>query len=73
MTFAFFTPSRVEILAVACPTCGAEPREACRRVDGKTHAPRIAQARARLSQRRRAPDTKGNAKATRVARDWLKP
>ncbi len=77
MAFTFFTPSRSEILAVACPTCGAEPGEPCRRADGKTHAPRISRTRAVLSRlrtaQRDAGERKADDKAKRVARDWLRP
>ncbi len=66
----FITPSRAQILAVACPVCGANPGEACRRDDGKSHAPRVAQARAALTRQR---TNLRDAKAMRIARDWLRP
>jgi hypothetical protein len=70
MKHTFTHPSRAEILAVACPTCGAVPGEACRRADGKSHEPRLGVARAALSRQRSAlRDTA----AKRVARDFLRP
>jgi hypothetical protein len=48
----FTQPSRAEILAVGCPACGAVSGEACRRDDGKSHAPRLTKARAVLTRQR---------------------
>ncbi len=70
MKHTFTTPTRAEVLAVACPICGAVSGEACRRPDAKMHEPRIALARSVLSQRRKAVR---DAKTKRVAQDWLKP
>ncbi len=75
MNSSFNTPSRTEILAVACPKCGAERYEACRRGDGKSDAPRIQLARGVLTRlRKKLQDSaKPAAVAKRVNRDFLRP
>lgn len=72
-----YTPlSRAQTIAVTCPTCAAEPGEACRRdgaAQGSSHAERLARARAGLTRHRTGlRDAEGQRKL-RVSREFLKP
>ncbi len=70
-SFTLRPASRAEILAVACPTCGAEAGEACRRADGRSDALRLGRARAVRTQQRTA--LRDADKAKRVNMDFLRP
>lgn len=68
--------SRAQHLAVACPTCAAEPGEACRRegaAQGSSHAERLSRARAGLTRQRTGLRDAQRQRKLRVARELLKP
>lgn len=73
-----YTPlSRAQTLAVACPTCSAEPGEACRRQDGLVRGPmhveRLSRARAGLTRHRTGLRDAESQRKLRAAREMLKP